>query len=603
MGALAYSSGKILPTLALFVTTTVSVVLLVFRNHLFGGNFPTIVEDSRSAVQVVVQILSFFLAMLQVYVLRTLFGYATRLLLPGRRLNLDKLSLPAAISQGKLDFSLSKHYLVIIFAVVGLTALPPALFSKSSSGLWDSEFYLATYEGTNIEVYPDTNNCTATHDERGLFPTCPVPTLQGLLLSSAGTATSTNPNQPRVHARLDNARWSYSGRSFGVGSSAGIAQPAYAGAADAFVGYKYRETGYLPQVQCEKNESSALSIKLITSKDGFYRYDVYGPLANEPPGTYEAFPITSWDADSSNLLAWAARSYNRSNIITLASGHSGYTSYNQTQCEVTFVPTTFEVSVNLTAKLITVEALPDDTEDFEPTGHLAFNTIQSINFLGRFSCNALWISVIGQTLLQNEWNMQQRLNTSDLGWVAFNAAIAESFTAMIDDILVAYGASQLVNANDTIPVSVTGMRKAVSIGKPIWTYAVFSFNSFVMLAFLIELLRTRFWHGLPQFDYTNMKCTIAAVGVAEQTSHWSPAREYSKRWTGDPSDPAFRHMEVVFKQYGSSVTGELNMPLLQPKGSSRSIPLSGLQQKLTSHDIVSNASLLDENEERPRSFV
>jgi hypothetical protein len=130
--------------------------------------------------------------------------------------------------------------------------------------------------------------------------------------------------------------------------------------------------------------------------------------------------VEAFGNDSANLLAWVARSI------------------NQVQCEVDFTPATFTVSVNVSVS----------STNIEPSGHLVSNAIDSVNLLARMS-NTHYVSVLGNTLSLNVLNMQQRYNASMTEEDTTTSAVANSFTAMIDDILVAYGASQIVISKDT----------------------------------------------------------------------------------------------------------------------------------------------------------
>lgn len=576
---------KLLPALALILPTGVSIFLVSVRNRLWDGDFHDFVQSSRSAVQVIVQILSLVLAMLQIYALRKLFTLGTRLLLGGRRLSLDTLSLWAAISQAKLDSSLSKRYVVIIIAFVALTALPSALwagaltpilstdrqtgtidipaFTSKSQSVWASQFQIRP-SGQDIQVWNVLDNCTEIHDIRGFVPTCPVPALQGFFLTSASSATSKTAGEPRLHSKLDNVRWSYSGRSFGVGASAGIAVTASIKGSNAFIAYQYQEVGYRAHVQCTKNMSSNIAVELYESTPlGYTWYVLTGSLANEPNGTGELYPVSSWD-NPPKILVWAARSYEGNNMATIATSADEYTIFNQTQCSFTFIPAVFNVFINVTSRLIRVEerstATLDRIENFEPTGNLTFSVVQSINLLSRMS-NSLYVSVIGNALQTNVYNMESQLNTdSSENNSVLLAAVVDSFTAIIDDILVAYGASQLLNSGDSTKISVSGQKDAVRIGKHVWIYMALGLNLLLVFVYVEELIRTRLWKGLSRFDYTNIKCTIAAasaggIGIASQIAR-SP-----DKWNGSSSDSVFTRVDIIFDEGSAAANTSNNIGL------------------------------------------
>lgn len=240
-----------------------------------------------------------------------------------------------------------------------------------------------------------------------------------------------------------------------------------------------------------------------------------GLLPNEysPDLSPELYPIQSWHANSSNLCAWAARSNERGNFIAVASGNYGYQELNQTQCEVHFIPQIFNVSANVTSKRINIQPLESTNQELEPTRNLTSNAIQSINLLSRMS-GSLYVSIIGDMLESNIKNMQSRQKVSHN---AATDAVADSFTAMIGDILVAYGVSQIMLAQDTTSVPVIAIGYGVQIGDPNYTTATLALNLLILAIVLIELVRTRLWTGLPKFDYVNIKNVIVGSSAGGST--------------------------------------------------------------------------------------
>ncbi|KAJ9608468.1 hypothetical protein H2200_007456 [Cladophialophora chaetospira] len=514
----------------------------------------------------------------------------------------------AAISQTRLDTSLPTSYLIATAVLISLTTLPSALwagaltpilstdlqvngtisiprYSSRSQSVWASQFQtnLAYNNDTkqyDVQIYNVLDKCTEIHDLRGFVPSCPVPALQGLLLTSASDATSQTFANVRLHSKLDSVSWAYSGRSYGVGASAGITEPLFSTETAAVVAYKYQETGYRPRVECLKNASSDISLGLLEVDDyGFEWYILSGSLSNEPPGTTEWYPVGSWD-DPPKLLVWAARSYEKTNMVVVATSDDVFLQFNQTQCAVTFTPTIYNVNVNVTSRTVEVKEADTNMEagDFEPTGELIFGVVQSLNLLARMS-NSLYVSVMGNALQSNVYNMETRLGSNATeDHSVLLAAVEDSYAAMIDDILVAYGASQLLNAQDFKETVVVGQKPAVRIGKHVWIYTALAFNGVLVLVFLAELIRTRFWSGLSQFDYTNIKCTITAasaggMGIANHIarSHDRQSKGSGdatvKLWDGSPRDPAFEKTTVVLDEGSAASTAKgvsgIGMPALR----------------------------------------
>lgn len=264
---------------------------------------------------------------------------------------------------------------------------------------------------------------------------------------------------------------------------------------------------------------------------------------------FEYFPIVSWHDDYSEILAWAARSINSRNCIVIASGRQNYTNLNQTQCDVTFTPTRFNVSVDLIVKTIQVVALPDiSATDIDPTGNLTANVINSLNLLSRMS-GILYQPILGEALSRNTVNMasllsyrdpSSRQNNGDVDNTTItNLGVAASFTAMIDDILVAFGASQIINAEDTVPSSAAGTVIAVRVGESPYIVIVFCLNAVILVAVLFEAVRTRFWIQLTKMDPLDIKSLLVSASAGGEK-----LAKMLDKWDGDAKHAGLRSLRV-----------------------------------------------------------
>lgn len=79
---------------------------------------------------------------------------------------------------------------------------------------------------------------TVTEPEYQLVSDCPTIEAIGALVVLPATATDPS-GSLRVHSKLEDATWTYSGRSYGVGSSQGLFNPADE---SAFTAYTYNLT-------------------------------------------------------------------------------------------------------------------------------------------------------------------------------------------------------------------------------------------------------------------------------------------------------------------------------------------------------------------------
>ena len=345
---------------------------------------------------------------------------------------------------------------------------------------------------------------------------------------------------------------------------------------DRVLYYSYVESGYAANVSCIKNSTSNFRFRLERSvwkntsvseyqrmyypqmplndswgawPDIWSTYSIYyldGYLPNSIIGSPELYPSISWHEGYENITAWAAVANGNRNMIAVAAGTRLYRELDQIQCEVFFRPTVFDVTVNRIQRSIAVKALQSaEPEDIDPSGHLRANVMHSINLLSRMS-PSLYVSVLGETLNRNVERMQKQrpsLNITE----AVTSAVADSFTAIIDDILVAYGASQIVNAQDTTPTIVHGLMEATQLGHPFYRSSVLILNFLVILIVLFESTRTRCWKHLTRFNILDIKSAIVAAsagGSGIVKAVWSRHRSQGTRWAGDPTDVVVRETMV-----------------------------------------------------------
>ncbi|KAL9138769.1 MAG: hypothetical protein Q9175_000035 [Cornicularia normoerica] len=580
--------ARLLPMLELLLPTAAILYLLWNGDREFTESFYRYLKTDQATIQIVVQVVSHVLAMLQVSCLCATLNLSTRFRFLRRSASLHDLKFWTALSTTQVDLSLPSFYLAVAAAFVVATFVPGALwagalsplfvlktrelggqilpaFSDKTRANWDSQFQVRGSRIWNIN-----DKCTLINDARGLVPSCPVPTLQGLLLLSASSVTTLD-GWPRKHSKLDNPSWEYIGRSFGIGSSVGQTNDNITD--DRVLYYNYTEIGYVANVSCIQNSTSDFYFRLIgyternisaseyqnthhpelefnhslpPTRSQLSTYFAEGYLPNSVMGVPELYPVISWHKEYENITAWAASANDGRNLIAVAAGTNLYQKLNQTQCEAFFTPTAFNVTVNRSQQSIAVKAqVPAEPQQIEPTGHLVANVMHSINLLARMS-PSLYVSVLGETLSRNVERMQKQnppLNLTE----AVTSAVADSFTAIIDDILVAYGASQIINAHDTTSGAARGVVEAVQIGQPLYRHLVFALNSLLILVVVSQAAHTRFWHRLTKFNYLD----FISVGIAFSAGGSDIAKavldEHQKKgtdWVADPSDPIACAMRV-----------------------------------------------------------
>ncbi|KAI3395901.1 hypothetical protein diail_686 [Diaporthe ilicicola] len=540
------SSGlfeRSIPLMALTLPTLASIALVSASHLRVLGSTREDIQLHRTTVSVLVQVLSATLGILQVTTLTAVISAGFRLRLAARPMQLDTISLFNAVIVPRIPWGLSLQKVLLAAVMVVLSQGPGALwagaltptatsaeamlgsvavpaYTNATADVWDSEFRLND-EG---DVWNYVQNCTAVRGSDGTLSTtsisnCPVPNFQAQLLASARDASAGGGITRRNHSKPDSPAWTYRGRSYGVGAAQGLTPPQGVPADHDLLSYTYNETGYQTTVACELNATASLNFTLSSWVDNVDIWEVNGTLPNSI--RREFYPVMAWHRDSldgSAVLAWAGVSNNDAHMIGVVASEI-YGNFSNLQCRVTFEPTLFNVNVNnaeQTINVSVVDAPIRDVADIDQTGtgHLRSNAIRSVNLLSRMS-TSLYVSILGEALTHNLQTVSARVSDRNDGNDPAGDATADSFTAMLDDILGIYGGSQLVLADRSsagqTATDLRGSFAALQIGQPRYQWAVLAVNAALLLLMLIEGLRTRWWRGLPCFDTLDFGRVVEAA--------------------------------------------------------------------------------------------
>jgi hypothetical protein len=157
-------------------------------------------------------------------------------------------------------------------------------------------------------------------------------------------------------------------------------------------------------------------------------------------------------------------------------------------------------------------------------------------------------------MTRNILNMQNRvanLNITMSNRDVVLAAVADFFSAIVDDLLVGYGASQIIVGNDTISTPLNITVEAARIGEPGYIYATLGLNLLNLSLVLLEVARTRFWSRLRKFNYLDLKSAIVAssaggpvLAVKVDQTH----RLQGSCWSGDPADPILNNLRITLEK-------------------------------------------------------
>jgi hypothetical protein len=201
-------------------------------------------------------------------------------------------------------------------------------------------------------------------------------------------------------------------------------------------------------------------------------------------------------------------------------------------------PTLFAVGVDVANKLIDVHPITKTTAaavapSFDPTAGLAHTLIGQLNYLGMVS-TSLYTSIVGDSLMSNIAAATATKTSSS----PF-AAMADSFAAMADDILVFIGSSQFfvpaAGAGDFSTTDASLNVLAVRLGDTKYVLATFAMCVALLTAMGAEAVRTGAWRRLPKWDFTDTTCLVlasAAAGEDVVAGMWRGGGRQRVKWTG-----------------------------------------------------------------------
>ncbi|PWY94850.1 hypothetical protein BO94DRAFT_621297 [Aspergillus sclerotioniger CBS 115572] len=508
---------KVLVTISALLPLPLCLYLLYRINFGAGitGSPLQFVENNRASLQIIVSLLSAMLSIMNVFVRTTILKFMWQVRFMKSYISMTDLKFFEAI--------VSRHFgvdhpgtrrlslLIILLSLpsfLWVGPLTPVLTTETTSiegGLQIPAYSNASGTNWDNNDFAFLQDCTSYVEYQVMFSKCPAASLSGQLLTSASQASITKQfNSLHLQAKNDNTQYSYAGRSYGVGSSVGFQSFSHYSTSN-ITSYSYFEPGYQTSVRCIHNSSSQWHLQEVTAGNAGagipWIYYAIGTFPNTHPGAGAGFfSVTGLGGDAS-IVALETRVDEGQHVIQLAAGEN-YSYLNQTQCWITYAPTLFQVDVTVFSRIIIVRPIVES--QFDPTGGLAATGTYQLGAVGRIN-TSLYISLIGQALKSN----------IDLYRVDNFTALADSMAAMIDDILVFVGSAQYYITQDTQKTNVAITYNALKLGKARYIYATCAVCIvLLLLATVVDLIRTHWWRQLPRFDFTDMPSVITGSAIA-----------------------------------------------------------------------------------------
>ena len=308
----------------------------------------------------------------------------------------------------------------------------------------------------------------------------------GSLLASAASATPVDGGIWQ-HPKLDNTRYTYNGRSYGVGASVGLADSPIT-KNTLTLSYMYQENGLRADVACIYNTSTKF---VIADESETYIYPVVGNL----PDSGDSEEYSDYFGHSNDAIVAIGVTTNNAStehILGIAAGKS-YATLNATQCTITFTPRIFNVSISLSDRSINVTDISNGV-DFAASRYLTHRLVRQFELITNDQ-TSLFVSVIGDSfnssIASYNSSVISKGSPAPSEASATLARLRNSVIAMVDDLLVAYSSAQLVIMNDTNIVPAVVQIHAFRYGSGLYIYLTFAINTAILLLLAEEALRTR----------------------------------------------------------------------------------------------------------------
>lgn len=531
--------ARLTPFLCLVPTTIISLLLLAGnkRQWTVPDNVVHFIDNNLSVVQAVTQVIANILGFFTMFVICKLLHYFSRLQLLGKFVSIDGIRLYTGLLNRSMNTDIPFGYLILLGLFISAGMAPSAIWAGAIAPIsvtrtQNDAISIPSYENIDMLSYDwsSRDGLNASQTNRGYFTYNVGEHYMGRLMEAAAESTTVD-NSSRLHTKLDNTGFVYIGRSFGVGASAGLVDDSLRQNTLAQK-YSYQEMGYRATVACIRNLTNSYHLRC----DGDGSTDIcwaVGSLPNSVPGTTEGAAY-AWGGDNTVAMGVVTNPDVPRKIVAMTTGIN-YVALNNTQCEWTFEPTAFTVSVSLDSKNITVTSdSAAAVTDIEPSGMLSFlanwqYTLISSDQTSRYTSllgSSIYTNIVNYELSQGVQNVDATSNETSI-----LRGLEQSLEGMMDDMLACYASAQLVVAKVQTSEACQVTVRAIGLGQEAWIITVVVLNLLVLALTVFEGFRTHLWGKLEKFDYLDPAHLFIGAANAQGWSNHALAPDNIKLWS------------------------------------------------------------------------
>ena len=532
-------------------STTISYVLLANTQQSWtvpNGFYYDWITDNRASTQTIVQILAAVLGICPRLTVSQGFNFLTRRSLSSHPLSLDFIDFLNGLAMSRVNWSLPLPYLPLLCIAELLALIPAALWagaltpvyvpmtakgpfwikvptwSNATQDMWWRNWYDYVYQGG-----------TTLQTELGIFSYAVHTSRYGYLLNDVSAASTLDGKHP-TFTKSDNTNYTYSGRSYGAGSSVGLNDSSLT-QEPHIVAYSYNETAYHVKYQCTYNGSV---------KQALEEREIPGQVVKQyftHPTSQEAGYMTGNFAGTDKVVASSTVSEKEFVLSTM-----GYSTLQNVSCWTDIVPTLFQVNVHIDKRQISVIPIPQaEVSNLELPYRIAIKCTDSMAALAMISSTS-YTSIFPDMLMNNIYKVHKQ-NTNETVEQKNLRGVAESANALFDQAFIGDASAQLVIAQEYSNQNATVTVLALTVGQPVFIYLVVAMNTVVLIASLAEAIRTKFWRGLTSLDMTNTKSVILASSAGGTAVYQHVKGVYKvthgEEWEGDNDNKVVGKVKVV----------------------------------------------------------
>ncbi|UPK95916.1 hypothetical protein LCI18_006851 [Fusarium solani-melongenae] len=533
----------------LSITTATSVILVLCSacNIYLPEYFNKAIILKRAGVQAVIQCATFFLAFLQTTIIGGLVDKWTLHRLRKKPRTHDWLRFWASICKGDVDNKGSWRHigLSLLWVAVLSTlqvwwtgALTPEPSLREISRRIEIPYFSEDPDRKDWNRTLNADREDIIRAAEGSFSYSPIYTILGSILDAAAAATAAD-NATQITPKLDNTRYQYVNRSYGVGASVGFDRDIENQTRRGLEKYHFVEPGYRANISCSYDQKMEASVREV---DGGSYGSWYLIKQSLPHGSEEVIFMPGRRGDS-EIVALLGNPHGDRYGWGIVVGESAntYEALNLTFCEVLFELRNFRIEVSPDQREIHVTVLdPPPPEDEGLLGkdwsQLRANVVRQIGMVVQTSGSALF-SPLGHALVSNiaQAKAAQKNKLLPESWDDPEVSlygITRALEAMVDHILMGFSGAQFMIAAPSRGRSTTSMTasyQVFKIGGKVFIWTVFATNIVILVLVATAEFLTK---NRDEFDWCGPNEEFILTRVRNRRP--SPVQHV---WTGLPVYP------------------------------------------------------------------